>query len=108
VYIRKRTLRFISVFLFLIGCLLYFSLRLVLMQVFRSEHLASLAAKQHNHFIKLEPVRGTILDRRLRPLALNMAAYSLFANPRSMKAPDKERAVRELTRLTQLEASFIR
>ncbi len=107
-YIRKRILRFIAIFLFLIACLLYFSLRLVLMQVFRSTHLANLAAKQHNHFIKLEPIRGTIFDRRLRPLAVNMAAYSLFANPRSMKEKDKERAVRELVRLTDLEESFIR
>ena len=107
-YIRKRTLRFIGVFLFLIACLLYFSVRLASMQVFRSTHLANLAAKQHNHFIKLEPVRGTIYDRRLRPLALNMAAYSLFANPRNMTPEDKERAVRELSARADLDPVLIR
>ncbi|MFA5259718.1 MAG: penicillin-binding transpeptidase domain-containing protein [Candidatus Omnitrophota bacterium] len=107
-YIRKRTLRFISVFLFLIACLLYYSARLAWMQVFRSTHLANLAAKQHNHYIKLEPVRGTIYDRRLRHLALNMTAYSLFANPRMMSSEDKERAVRELSSRAHLDPAFIR
>ena len=92
----------------MIASLLYFSVRLALMQVFRSSHLANLASRQHNHFIKLEPVRGAIYDRRLRPLALNMAAYSLFANPRIMSPEDKDRAVRELSALTQLDPAFIK
>jgi len=108
VYNRKRTLRFASVFLFLIVCLVVFSVKLVLIQVFRSSHLAKLAAKQHNHFVRLEPKRGTIYDRRYRPLAVNVSVYSLFANPRMMKKEDKQRAVEEVSQLLDLDPGFLK
>ena len=107
-YNRKRTLRFISVFLFLVICLVVFSVKLVLIQVFRSSHLAKLAAKQHNHFVRLEPKRGTIYDRRYRPLAVNVSVYSLFANPRMMKPEDKERVVQEVSQLLDLDPGFLK
>lgn len=107
-YIRKRTIRFGIIFLSLIFGLFYFSAKLLLIQFFRSNHLASLAEKQHNHSIKLEPVRGTIFDRRLRPLAVNVSVYSLFANPRLMQDADRERAIEELSKLLALDKNFLR
>jgi cell division protein FtsI/penicillin-binding protein 2 len=78
------------------------------MQIFRSSHLAELAERQHNHMVELEPIRGTIYDRHLRPLALNIPAYSLFANPKLMTAQDKARAIQELSSLLGLDREFIR
>jgi cell division protein FtsI/penicillin-binding protein 2 len=94
---QKHSLRFISVFFLLIFCLLFFCSKLILIQVFRSEHLSALAEKQHNHYIQLDPVRGTIYDRRMRKMALNVAVYSLYANPMQMTAADKTKAVAELS-----------
>ena len=107
-YIRKYSLRFISVFLFLLVCLSVFSVKLALIQFFRSEHLVDLAAKQHNHYVTLEPRRGTIFDRQMRPLALNMEVYSLYANPRQMSAEDKHRVLEELPELLGLDPVFLK
>jgi len=80
---------------------------LVLIQVLRSEYLTRLYEQQHNLGVKLEPVRGTIYDRHLRPLAVNVTVYSLFANPRAMSATDKRRAAEELPSLVGVEKSFV-
>ena len=105
--VRKRVFRFTAIFLFLIICLLIFSVKLVLIQVFKSDHLASLAEKQHAHLIEIEPVRGSILDRNKRPLAFNVSVYSLFANPKVMSKEDKQDAVQHLSTLLKLDPDFI-
>ncbi|HOW34818.1 MAG TPA: penicillin-binding transpeptidase domain-containing protein [Candidatus Omnitrophota bacterium] len=107
-HIRKYPLRFCIVFLVFILALCFCLIKLILIQVFKSSYLDQLAEKQHNYFIKLEPKRGAIYDRNLHPLAINVAAYSLYANPKMMKARDKEKAVGELSVLLGLEPDFIR
>ncbi len=106
-YLRKRALRFSLVFLFLIVCLFLFSVQLVLIQVFRSSHLADLAQQQQNHYVKLEPVRGTVFDRRMRPLAINLSVQSLYANPRQMSSQDKLLAVKKLSDMLGLNSSYL-
>ena len=81
-YPRRHSPRFGLVFLFLMFCFVIFAIRLVLIQIFNSDFLAGLAKKQHNHLIILEPKRGTIYDRNMRPLAINLPVYSVYANPR--------------------------
>jgi len=107
VYSRRYDLRFIFVFLLFIIGLLVFAGHLVLLQFLQSSHLASLAEKQQNHLIEIEPVRGAIYDRRLRPMAFNVAAYSLFANPKMMKPEDKRKAIYHLSELLELDPAFI-
>jgi len=104
---RKYALRFSVVTLTLIVCLFIFAIRLILIQVFRSSDLTLLAEKQHDYFVALEPVRGTIYDRNLRPLAFNVPVYSLFANPKSMSRDDKHEAVTKLSPLLELSPDFI-
>ena len=72
-FIRKNSKRFIVTFLFFIVCLGVFTVKLVLIQIFKANHLGSLAQRQHNHVVELEPVRGSILDRNLRPLGFNVS-----------------------------------
>ncbi len=105
---RKYGLRFSLIFLILIVALCGFSIKLVLIQIFKSSHLASLAEKQHRHSIEIEPIRGTIYDRNLRPMALNISAYSLFANPRMMTAKDKAKALKYLPELLNIKPSFVK
>lgn len=106
-YIRKNNFRFSIVFLVFIVSLLLFSVKLVLIQVFRSSHLANLAEKQHNHFIEIEPIRGSIYDRNMRVLAFNVPAYSLFCNSRRMTQEDKLQAIKELPYILGLDPDFV-
>jgi len=105
---QKRHLRFGLVFLSCILGLVIFAAKLVFIQVFNASYLARLAEKQHNYFIELEPRRGGIYDRKLRPLALNVAAYSLYAKPRAMTVQAKKKAIKEIDRLLDLGEDFLR
>lgn len=93
---RKYSLRFIFVFIFLLTCLISFAVKLILIQVFNSDHLTRLADKQHNYLLELEPIRGTIYDRNRRPLAVNVSVQSLYANPKIMNKSNKLKAIEQL------------
>ena len=107
-FIRRHVLRFIFIYLSLITCLIFFGVKLILIQVFHSEHLASLADKQHNHLIEIEPIRGSIYDRNGNLLAFNVSVYSLYANPRMMSSENKKKVLESLPGLLNLEPDFIR
>ncbi|HQP10784.1 MAG TPA: penicillin-binding transpeptidase domain-containing protein, partial [Candidatus Omnitrophota bacterium] len=96
---QKHAFRFSLVTLVLLGCLFVFAVKLILIQVYSSTFLADKAQKQHNYSFELEPVRGTIYDRNLRPLAFNVPVYSLYANPRVMSAEEKKEAIQKLAPL---------
>ena len=104
---QKYPLRFVFVFLFFISFLCFFSFKLVFIQIFHSSHLVALAEKQHNYFLELEPIRGAIYDRHLRPLAMNIQAYSLSANPRAMSLKDKNIALRTLPAALGMNANIV-
>jgi len=108
VYIRRHPGRFIFVFLAIICSLLYFLFYLIKIQFIRSEYLVERADRQHNHTVRIEPVRGTIFDRDMRPQALNVVVYSLYANPRQMSFDMKQKAIRSLVPLLGLDESFLR
>jgi len=108
VYIRRHSGRFIAVFLVIIFSFLYFSFHLVRIQVFRSENLTKRAKSQHTHSVKIEPARGNIFDRNMRPLGVNLTVYSLYVNPRQMSQKDKQTAIRQLPALLGVSDSFIR
>jgi len=91
-------------FVFLVSCLS----RLVFIQFFRSSYLADLAKKQHNLYLELEPVRGTIYDTNLKPLAINLPAESLFASPNEIKDTDKEKIIERLVPLLNADENFLR
>jgi cell division protein FtsI (penicillin-binding protein 3) len=97
-----------SVFLGIFCCLALFTFILSLIQVFRSSYLVSKAEKQHNHIVELEPRRGTIYDRNMRSLALNVAAYSLFANPKAMTEEQKETAISKVAGVLGVGRDFLR
>lgn len=87
---RRRRLVFIIFFLLFLVCLG----RLFYIQCFRNKYLSFLARKQQNLFLVLEPQRGTIFDRNLRPLAVNLPADSLYVVPQEIK--DKENTIQKL------------
>lgn len=106
--IRRHDLRFILVFFALLFGLGFFIVKLILIQIFNAEHLASLAAKQHNQYIKLDPLRGMILDRNLRPFAVNITMYSLYANPRIMTDEEKAKALERLPKIIAIDRALLK
>ncbi len=105
---QQHPFRVVFVFFFIILVFFIFSLRLVLIQFFRSEYLADLANKQHDSLIKLEPKRGIIFDRKLRPLAFNETVYSLSASPRDMSDGDKAKVFDNLSALEAFDPDLIK
>lgn len=61
--------------------------RLIQLQVFGREGLQRLAARQSERTINLDPRRGSILDREGRPLAVSVAAESIYAVPQDIEDP---------------------
>ena len=94
---------FLLFFVFFVSCLL----RLVFIQFFRSSYLADLAKKQHNLYLELEPLRGTIYDTNLKPMAINLPAESLFVSPCEIKDTDKESIIKQLIPILNADENFL-
>ena len=62
------------------------------LQVLEREKLAKIAEKESNLNIKLNPVRGGILDRNGEKFAVSLDVDSIFAQPNKIKNPDKTAA----------------
>ncbi|MCX5668828.1 MAG: penicillin-binding transpeptidase domain-containing protein [Candidatus Omnitrophica bacterium] len=100
-YRRKCEAVFLIFFIFLLLCIG----RLFFIQFFRSDYLASLAKKQHNQLVELEPRRGTIYDCNLKAQAFNMSMDSLYAVPSVIK--NKESVVNQLLSILDVERSYL-
>jgi len=79
---KKRAAVVITVFLFFFGVI---SFRLIDLMVFNHDRLAERASQQYIREKVLKPQRGVIWDRRMREMAANVEADSLYAIPSEMK-----------------------
>jgi len=105
VYIKKHSSRFRAVLFLFVALFAFLLIRLLYVHLFRASYLEAMANKQHNLFLELPPARGNILDRNLRPLSLNIPAYSLYAVPNRIK--DKEDTINKLNGLLGLDRQFL-
>ncbi len=105
-YIKDYSRRLGAVFFIFLFFLLLVSARLFYIQFFKYSYLKNLAKKQHEFYVELEPRRGTIYDRRLRPQALNIAVDSLYADPKTIK--DKAGAVQKLSSVLRLDPAYLK
>lgn len=103
-YHRKVNAVFLLFTVFLVSCIA----RLFFIQIFSSNYLTGLAKKQHNLFVELEPMRGTIYDSCLRPQAINLPMDSLYGSPTEISDKDKERIIRELSSILNLNQAYLR
>lgn len=101
----KNLFRFYIVGISFIALLFIFIFRLALIHIFHSQYLTKLALKQHNIYIELTAQRGIIYDCKLKPLAVNVRSYSLFAVPREID--NKENITKILVDLLGLDENFI-
>ncbi|MFH1440831.1 MAG: penicillin-binding transpeptidase domain-containing protein [Candidatus Omnitrophota bacterium] len=97
-----------AVFLFLIVFLLFCVARLLFIQFFRSDYLASLAKKQHNLFVELEPLRGAIYDSNLKPLAVNILVDSVYTSPNALSNKDKQKIVKLLPSILNVDPAYLK
>lgn len=102
---KLKSLRLWVVLIFFIGLLSFFLGELIFFQLFRATFLSKLAAKQHTYFIELQPQRGTIYDRMMRPLAVNVPSFSLYAVPGQVK--NKKEAAEKLVNLLGLNKEVV-
>jgi cell division protein FtsI (penicillin-binding protein 3) len=105
VYINNHTRRRRLIFFIIFIAFLISLTRLLFVQCFRNQYLIQLARKQQNLFIHLEPRRGTIFDRNLRPQAINLPSESLYAVPWEIK--DKQQAIELLLPILEVEQSYL-
>ena len=103
-FLRKYPLRFAVVSIFLFVGFAYSIGFLIFIQIFRSDYLSDLAQRQHEHSMVLEPRRGTIYDRNMRALAINLPVYSVYANARAMRQEhDEDEVVEKLSGILKVD-----
>lgn len=71
--------------------------RLFYLQAFKNDDLSKIAVRQHQKTVALEPLRGTIYDRKGRVLAVNMDVESVYAVPSEIE--NTYEAARRLSKL---------
>ena len=99
----KRRLNLVfSLFIFLLSLLL---IRVSYLQLARAYNLTLLAKKQHTAVIELQPSRGTIYDRNMRPLAVSLNLESVFANAREVG--DKRAAAKKVAAALGLSEGYV-
>jgi len=108
VYISNYRRRVDAVFILFLAFSILCIARVLYIQFFRSSYLAGIASKQHNLFIELEPLRGTIYDANLKPQAVNIPLDSLYASPIEIKDKDKALIIKELSGIIKLDYAYLK
>ncbi len=103
--LKIKSLKFSVVLIFFLGLLLFFLGQLIFFQFFRSSFLLKLASKQHTYYLELEPQRGAIFDRKMKPLAINVPTYSLYAVP--PRVEDSGLVAEKLNQIIGLDKDFV-
>jgi cell division protein FtsI/penicillin-binding protein 2 len=103
-YRRRSEAVFLVFFIFLLFCVG----RLFFIQFFRSSYLTSIAKKQHNQFVELEPHRGSIYDCNLKAQAFNLSMDSLYAEPNAIKDRDKDRIIEKLLPILGIDRAYLK
>ena len=62
--------------------------RLIELQIFKHDYYWKLAQDQQVFFSSIPAKRGTVYDRNLRPLAMTLPAYQVFADPEFVTDPN--------------------
>jgi cell division protein FtsI (penicillin-binding protein 3) len=75
--------------------------RLFYLQVMNHPRFIRMADNQHNTVFKVEPRRGTIFDRYLEPLGINLDMPSVYCDPRSVT--DKSGTAETLSRVLDVD-----
>jgi cell division protein FtsI/penicillin-binding protein 2 len=80
--------------------------RLTYLQLIRHSEYMSRAMRQQRRTIEIDPKRGTIYDRNMRPLAMSVPVQSAFAIPSEIK--DTAMAARLLSGVLRVPPDALR
>ena len=97
--------RQLAVFLFFLVFLILLLVRLFYLQAVRYPFYSKIASEQHTVSAEIPAKRGTIFDRNMRVLALNLNCDSIYANPREIK--NKRQAAATLSSILGLSSGFV-
>ncbi len=97
--------RQIFIFLFFLLSLAVLIIRLFYLQGIKHSFYYKIANEEHIVSVELQPKRGTIFDRNMRVLAVNLNRISIYANPREIK--DKAKAVKIISAVLGLSGDFV-
>lgn len=86
----KRIIGIYFIFLFLFALI---SIKIVYLQVFKSNFFQNLAQNQYYRIVRLEGRRGNIFDCQGRMLATEINCYSVFADPYLISQPEPIAAI---------------
>lgn len=97
--------RQVFVFIFFLLSLTLLLARLFFLQALQHHFYFKIANEEHIVSVELQPKRGTIFDRNMRPLAVNLNRDSIYANPREVK--DKVKTAKILSAALNLKENFV-
>jgi cell division protein FtsI (penicillin-binding protein 3) len=80
--------------------------RLADLQLLRADELREHAERQYQRLVKLDPIRGPILDRNGHELALSVEVFSVYADPSEVRSAAA--AARALARALDVEEADLR
>ncbi len=80
--------------------------RLYWLQIVQHAEFSEQARGEQTRKIEVSPKRGTIYDRNLQKLAINIPSYSLYARPKRISNP--QQAARLLAPLVKTKSSVLR
>jgi len=108
---KKKSINWLKVRMFIIACVLFLGFilvgaRMFQLQVLQKEQLYKLASQQQHVLIPLVPKRGTIYDRQGNELAVSLEVDSVYADPR--KIGDLGKTVSELSAILQMDREEVR
>lgn len=104
-YTKDYKRRLVIVSTIFIAILFLLSLRLVHLQIIWHAKMVQRAGGQQYVTIPLSPKRGSILDRNLKPLALNLRVDSVYAVAKDIK--NKREIAQKLSNILNEDANFL-
>lgn len=97
--------RQVFVFILFLLSLTLLLVRLFFLQTLQHHFYFKIANEEHIVSVELQPKRGTIFDRNMRPLVVNLNRDSIYANPREVK--DKIKTAKILSTALNLKEDFV-
>jgi len=98
----------IRIVILFLGVLLLWILllsRAAYLQIFPDQRLTQLKERQYQTLVRIQPRRGSLLDRNHRDLAVSVKKYSIYADPKLIEKP--KRVARKLSKLLKMNETEV-
>lgn len=93
---------------FVFSLFIIISYQFIQLTIIRRPALLELAQKQHRITVEIPPLRGQILDRKGRELAMNLKVPSVYAVPRLINSTEHDELSRYLGKTLGLHPDYVK